>query len=62
MGKIKEIWTVFGRKKRLEVDENNQVIREIEDLGPLSELEMEWVKANSGMAYPEWLAKKEEDQ
>jgi len=37
----KEIWTLDGRKKIYLVDENNQIVKEIEDLGPLSKSELE---------------------
>ena len=48
-------WTLAGRKKVFLVDENNNIIKELRDLGPLSELEMRWVRSNSGMPYKEWL-------
>jgi hypothetical protein len=48
-------WTLAGRKKLFLVDENNNIIKELRDLGPLSELEMKWVRSNSGMPYKEWL-------
>lgn len=53
----KVCWTLHGRKVLFEVDEDNKVVREISDLGPLSEIEMKWVKANSGITYNEWLKK-----
>ena len=56
----KEVWTLLGRKKIFLVDDNNCIIKEIKDIGPLSEQEMKWVKANSGLAYQEWLEKQEE--
>lgn len=51
----KVCWTLSGRKKVYLVDDNNNIIKELSDLGPLSELEMKWVKSNSGMPYKEWL-------
>lgn len=62
--KEKECWTIYGRKKIFLVDDNNQIIKELQDLGPLSDLEMKWVKSNCGMPYKEWLKtldKEEED-
>lgn len=53
--KEKECWTLEGRKKVYLVDEENNIVKEIKDLGPLSEIEMKWVKANSGMPFEEWL-------
>lgn len=55
-------WTLAGRKKVFLVDENNNIIKELQDLGPLSELEMKWVKSNSGMPYKEWLKTQEEGE
>ena len=43
------------------VDDENNIIKELQDLGPLSELEMEWVKSNCGMPYKEWLKNREEE-
>jgi len=51
----KECWTLSGRKKVFLVDEENNIIKELDDLGPLSELEMKWVRSNCGMPYKEWL-------
>lgn len=51
----KVCWTLSGRKKVYLVDDNNNIIKELSDLGPLSELEMKWVKSNSGIPYKEWL-------
>lgn len=42
------------------MDDDNCVVEELRDLGPLSELEMKWVKGNSGMPYQDWLDKLEE--
>jgi hypothetical protein len=53
--KEKECWTLAGRKKIYLVDDNNKVIKELKDLGPLSEMEMKWVKSNCGIPYREWL-------
>jgi hypothetical protein len=60
----KECWTTIGRKKIYLVDEENNIIKEIDDLGPLSEKEMEWVKSGCGVPYKEWLElkKKEEEE
>ena len=55
----KECWTKHGRKKIYLVDENNNIIREIDDLGPLSEMEMKWVKSGCGIPYKEWLESQE---
>ena len=57
----KECWTPLGRKKVYLVDDSNQIIKEIRDLGPLSELEMKWVRSHSGMPYKDWLKTLEED-
>lgn len=51
----KEVWTVLGRKKILLVDEQNQLVREIADLGPLSEIEIKYVNSNCGMPFEDWL-------
>lgn len=53
--KEKEVWTLLGRKKVFLVDDDNSIIEELRDLGPLSETEMKWVKANSDKSYQEWL-------
>jgi hypothetical protein len=53
--KEKEVWTLLGRKKVFLVDDDNCIVEELKDLGPLSETEMKWVKANSDKAYQEWL-------
>jgi hypothetical protein len=53
--KEKECWTISGRKKVFLVDDKNMVVKELRDLGPLSEMEMKWVKSNCGMPYKEWL-------
>ena len=55
----KECWTTIGRKKIYLVDEENNIIKEIDDLGPLSEMEMEWVKSGCGIPYKEWLESRE---
>jgi hypothetical protein len=55
-------WTLAGRKKVFLVDENNNIIKELRDLGPLSKIEMKWVKSNSGMPYKEWLKTQEEGE
>ena len=55
-------WTLAGRKKVFLVDENNNIIKELRDLGPLSEIEMKWVKSNSGMPYKEWLKTQEKEE
>ena len=51
----KECWTTHGRKKIYLVDDENNIIKENDDLGPLSEKEMEWVKSGCGVPYKEWL-------
>ncbi|KPK14438.1 MAG: hypothetical protein AMK69_28575 [Nitrospira bacterium SG8_3] len=43
------------------VDDENNIIKEIEDLGPLSEMEMKWVKSGCGVPYKEWLESQEEE-
>jgi hypothetical protein len=53
--KEKECWTLGGRKKIFLVDDENNVVKELKDLGPLSEIELKWVKSNSGMPYEKWL-------
>ena len=58
----KECWTTLGRKKVYLVDDNNQIIKEIRDLGPLSELEMKWVRSNCEMPYKDWLKTLEEEE
>jgi hypothetical protein len=58
----KECWTTYGRKKVFLVDDDNNIIKELDDLGPLSELEMKWVKSNCGMPYKEWLKTLEEEE
>ena len=57
----KVCWTLAGRKKVFLVDDDNNIIKELEDLGPLSEPEMEWVKSNCGMPYKEWLKNREKE-
>ncbi len=52
---------MFGRKKLFLVDDNNEIIKEVRVLGPLSELEMKWVKSNCGRPYKEWLKTSEEE-
>jgi len=51
-----------GRKKIFLVDDNNMVIKELRDLGPLSEMEMKWVKSNCGMPYKQWLESQKEEE
>jgi hypothetical protein len=64
----KEVWTVDGRKKILLVNERNQIIKEIKDLGPLNNEEKLWVALRPGVPYKEWLEelkkelKKEQEQ
>lgn len=60
----KEVWTVLGRKKIFLVDDENQVVKEVKDLGPLSELEKKYVNSNCGMSYDDWLEtlKNEEEE
>jgi hypothetical protein len=60
--KEKECWTLGGRKKIFLVDDENNVVKEIRDLGPLSEIEMKWVKANSGMPFEQWLKLQEDEE
>ncbi len=59
--KEKECWTLAGRKKIFLVDDNNMIIKELRDLGPLSEMEMKWVKSNCGLPYKEWLESQKEN-
>jgi hypothetical protein len=58
----KVCWTLAGRKKIYLVDDENNIIKELEDLGPLNEMEMKWVKSNCGMPYKEWLKTQEEEK
>ncbi len=51
----KEVWTLDGRKKILLVNDHNQVLCEIDDLGPLNETEKLWVMLCPGIPYKEWL-------
>jgi hypothetical protein len=51
----KEVWTLNGRKKVFLVDDCNHVIKELKDLGPLSETEKLWVILRPGIPYKEWL-------
>lgn len=60
--KEKECWTLGGRKKIFLVDDENNVIKEIKDLGPLSELEMKWVKSGCGVPYEQWLKERKEGE
>jgi hypothetical protein len=59
--KEKEVWTLDGRKKILLVNDRNQVIREIDDLGPLNETEKLWVLLCPGIPYEEWLKEYQKD-
>ena len=58
----KEVWTVHGRKKVYLVDDSNCIIKELEDKGPLSEMEFNWVKSGCGMPYKEWLETLESEE
>ena len=58
----KEVWTLDGRKKIFKVNENNQVIKELKDLGPLSETEFLWVRLRPGIPYKEWLKEYQQEQ
>jgi hypothetical protein len=58
----KVCWTKAGRKKVFLVDEDNKVIKELKDMGPLSEIEMKWVNSNCGMPYAEWLKTQDIDE
>ncbi len=60
--KEKECWTLEGRKKVFLVDDENHVVKELKDLGPLSETEMKWVKSNCGIPYEEWLKNQNEEE
>jgi hypothetical protein len=60
--KEKECWTLAGRKKVYLVDEENNIVKEIKDLGPLSEIEMKWVKSNSGVPFEQWLKTQNEEE
>jgi len=51
----KEIWTLDGRKKIYLVDENNQIVKEIEDLGPLSKSELESLAMKLKESYKKWM-------
>ena len=58
----KVCWTLAGRKKVFLVDDDNHIVKELRDLGPLSEMEMKWVKSNSGVPYKEWLKIQEKEE
>ncbi len=58
----KECWTTHGRKKVFLVDDDNNIVKELEDLGPLSELEMKLVKSNCGIPDKEWLKTMEAEE
>lgn len=60
--KEKECWTLAGRKKVYLVDEENNILKEIKDLGPLSEIEMKCVKSNSGTPFEQWLKMQKEEE
>lgn len=60
--KEKVVWTMDGRKKIFLVDENNIVQKEIKDLGPLSEIEMKWVRSGSELPYKQWLETLEDEE
>ena len=60
--KEKEVWTLDGRKKIYLVNERNQIIREIDDLGPLTETEYLWVKLRPGKPYLDWLLEYENEK
>ena len=60
--KEKEVWTIDGRKKIFLVNNYNQVIREVQDLGPLNESEKLWVLLRPGVPYKEWLEEYEKEQ
>ena len=62
--KEKEVWTLDGRKKIFLVDDNNHVIKEVKDLGPLNKTEMLWVMKRPSKPYNEWLedCKKEQKE
>lgn len=60
--KEKEVWTLDGRKKIFLVDDDNHVIKEIDDLGPLSETEKLWVMLQPGIPFKEWLKDYEKEQ
>ena len=51
----KEIWTLDGRKKIYLVDDNNQIVKEIEDLGPLSKSELESLALKLKESYKKWM-------
>ena len=58
----KEVWTLDGRKKILMVNERNQVLYEVSDLGPLSETEALWVRLRPGIPYKDWIKNYEKEQ
>ena len=58
----KEVWTLDGRKKIFIVDDDNHILEEVKDLGPLNETEKLWVKLRPGVPYKEWLKDYEESQ
>ena len=62
MMKEKEVWTLDGRKKIFIVNDSNQVIKEVNDLGPLSETEYLWVKLRPGKPYKDWLKEYEKEK
>ena len=55
----KEVWTVHGRKKVYLVDDDNCIVEELEDRGPLSEMEFNWVKSSCGKSYKQWVKEME---
>jgi hypothetical protein len=57
----KEVWTLDGRKKIYMVNDRNQIIQEIDDLGPLNETEALWVKLRPGIPYKDWLQEYEKE-
>jgi hypothetical protein len=60
--KKKEIWTFDGRKKIFLVDDNNQVVEELEDLGPLSPNEKRELALKLNKIYEKALSELETDQ
>jgi hypothetical protein len=63
MKKLKKvIWTLDGRKKVYLVDESNHALQELEDLGPLNDTEMLWVRLRPGKPYEEWLIEYKKEQ
>ena len=58
----KEVWTLDGRKKIYLVDDQNHIIKELKDLGPLNYKEKKWLRLRPGVPYKEWLKSCEDEE